>query len=85
LTSDLSIMGRSAHNIVSTAGNIGAVHVSSLAKGLTNACRANDAAAAARHQKELVLAYAAASRAIECRLSKLEELDTPQSGVRAVG
>lgn len=61
---DLSAMGRNAHNIVSTAGNMGAVLVSSLARDLTNACRANDATAAAGHVQGLVIAYAAASQAI---------------------
>jgi signal transduction histidine kinase/CheY-like chemotaxis protein/HPt (histidine-containing phosphotransfer) domain-containing protein len=50
---ELEAAGRSAHVLVSTAGNVGAMFVSAAARRLSNACRSQDRAMAGTAAKEL--------------------------------
>jgi signal transduction histidine kinase/DNA-binding response OmpR family regulator len=50
---ELEATGRSAHVLVSTAGNVGAMRVSAAARRLSNACRSQDRAMAGTAAKEL--------------------------------
>jgi signal transduction histidine kinase/NO-binding membrane sensor protein with MHYT domain/CheY-like chemotaxis protein len=74
---DLSAIARNAHNIVSTAGNLGAVKVSVLARELTDACRAGDDSRLGTQVERLISAYRQASRAIEYQLAELEQSNSP--------
>ena len=67
---DLAAVSRHAHMIVGTAGNIGAMRVSQLARRLERKCREKDVAAARGLASELIVASAATSEAMK---SKLEE------------
>ncbi len=62
---DLESLGQQAHNLVSIAGNVGAVRVCQLARDIEIACRGGDAEAARRHGAMIVAATPAASAA--CR------------------
>jgi HPt (histidine-containing phosphotransfer) domain-containing protein len=79
---DFDGVSRHAHMIVGTAGNMGAMRMSELARQLQKACRRNDAATVRRLVSELLVASAATSEAIR---GKLEELDAgmPQRIVQA--
>jgi PAS domain S-box-containing protein len=46
---DLGLLGREAHTLVGTAGNVGAMLLSDLARDIEIACRSGNAEAAARH------------------------------------
>jgi CheY-like chemotaxis protein len=72
--SDLATIARSAHNIVSTAGNLGAVQVSALARELTDACRGGDYTGLENRVTRLVTAYEDASQGIADQLAQLELL-----------
>jgi signal transduction histidine kinase/DNA-binding response OmpR family regulator len=61
---NLSAIGRDAHVLVGSAGNIGIVRVSALARLLEGACRDNDLEAAGRLVDELNAAAVDASKAI---------------------
>ncbi len=65
---DFSAAARDAHDMVSTAGNVGVARVSALARLLEGACRKDDAEAAHRLASELTAAGVAASEAIRARL-----------------
>jgi HPt (histidine-containing phosphotransfer) domain-containing protein len=66
---DLAAIARSAHVLVSTAGNVGATEVSLGARRLMEACRANDRAAAQTGIGELEAAHRAASDALRAWLA----------------
>ena len=78
---DLAAIARSAHVLVSTAGNVGAMAVSLGARHLTDACRANDRAAAQIGIKELEAAHRAASDALRAWLAARSA--EPQAAGRA--
>jgi HPt (histidine-containing phosphotransfer) domain-containing protein len=69
-TDGLEGIAQGAHVITSTAGNVGAARVSSLARQLNDACRTKDAVAVARLIEDLVVADAATSEAIRVWLSR---------------
>jgi signal transduction histidine kinase/NO-binding membrane sensor protein with MHYT domain/DNA-binding response OmpR family regulator/HPt (histidine-containing phosphotransfer) domain-containing protein len=81
---DLSAIAHSAHNIVSTAGNMGAIQVSALARELTDACRAGDGAGLKTRIAHLVAAYENASHSIAHELAKLEQLNSQPNQKRLV-
>jgi signal transduction histidine kinase/CheY-like chemotaxis protein len=62
---DLTGVAGSAHVIVSTAGNIGAMRMSSLAQALNQACHAKDGLLVANLVEQLVAANAATSKAVQ--------------------
>jgi HPt (histidine-containing phosphotransfer) domain-containing protein len=66
---DWNVIARSAHVLVSTAGNVGAAAVSLGARRLMEACRANDAAAIDAAVGELQAASRAASQALRAWLA----------------
>ena len=66
---DWNVIARSAHVLVSTAGNVGATAVSLGARRLMEACRANDAAAIDTAVGELQAASRAASQALRAWLA----------------
>jgi PAS domain S-box-containing protein len=61
---DLPALGREAHAIISTAGNVGAAEMSALARALEDACRAGNRAAAAELTRRVIAASATASTAL---------------------
>ena len=69
---DFAGMGRSAHVIISTAGNIGAMQVSALAHQLDRLCRNDHNADIAGLVEQLVTAQAAASQAIHAWIANAE-------------
>jgi HPt (histidine-containing phosphotransfer) domain-containing protein len=66
---DLAAIARSAHVLVSTAGNVGAAEVSLGARRLMDACRANDRASVEAGIAELQAASRAASKAFHTWLA----------------
>jgi HPt (histidine-containing phosphotransfer) domain-containing protein len=66
---DLNAIGRSAHVLVSTAGNVGAIAVSLSARRLMEACRANDRASVETGVGGLQVAHCAASDALRAWLA----------------
>lgn len=62
---DLTGVAREAHTIVSTAGNLGAMQTSAIARKLENACRAGDHGLADRWIDELKAACRASSKAFQ--------------------
>jgi HPt (histidine-containing phosphotransfer) domain-containing protein len=66
---DLNAIARSAHVLVSTAGNVGAAAVSLGARRLMEACRANDRASVETGIGELQVACCAASDALRAWLA----------------
>jgi PAS domain S-box-containing protein len=60
---DLELLGREAHALVGPAGNVGAMLISSLARGIDLACRNGNATAAAQHYGDLADAATAAAAA----------------------
>jgi CheY-like chemotaxis protein/HPt (histidine-containing phosphotransfer) domain-containing protein len=73
---DLSSLGREAHNLVATAGNVGAMKVSGLARQIEHACREEDCARGAALLDELV----AASEGESSRLASIRQKN--QAGLR---
>jgi HPt (histidine-containing phosphotransfer) domain-containing protein len=67
-TADLSTAGRAAHGIVSMAGNVGAMHLSALAREFEHACRSDDTEAVERLAPELSTASAKVTKALTARL-----------------
>jgi PAS domain S-box-containing protein len=63
-TGDLMALGRAAHSVISTAGNLGAVEVSRLARAVEDACRRGDGDAAAALAREMNTASSSASVAL---------------------
>ena len=78
---DWNAIARSAHVLVSTAGNVGATAVSLGARRLMEACRANDPAAIDAAVKELQAASRAASEALRAWLAARSA--QPQTAERA--
>jgi signal transduction histidine kinase/DNA-binding response OmpR family regulator len=66
---DLAAIARSAHVLVSTAGNVGAIVVSRGARRLMEACRKHDRASVEAGVGELQLAHRAASDALRAWLA----------------
>jgi HPt (histidine-containing phosphotransfer) domain-containing protein len=66
---DLNAIARSAHVLVSTAGNVGATAVSLGARRLMEACRADDRASVETGIAELQVAHRAASDALRAWLA----------------
>ena len=66
---DWNVIARSAHVLVSTAGNVGAAAVSLGARQLMEACRANDPASIDAAIGELQAASRAASEALRAWLA----------------
>jgi signal transduction histidine kinase/DNA-binding response OmpR family regulator len=67
---NLEVMGRAAHVLVSTSGNVGAMTVSKTARRLEEACRRHDAPAAADAAGEFRTATEAADEALRQWLDK---------------
>jgi signal transduction histidine kinase/DNA-binding response OmpR family regulator len=65
---ELDAVARSAHVLISTAGNVGAMSVSVSARRLVNACRSNDRAAAGPAAEELQLLVEEAAAALRAWL-----------------
>ena len=78
---DLAAIARSAHVLVSTAGNVGATAVSLSARRLTDACRANERASVEVLIRELQAASRAASDALRAWLAA--RTAQPQTAERA--
>jgi signal transduction histidine kinase/DNA-binding response OmpR family regulator len=78
---DLDGVARSAHNIVSTAGNMGAAQVSALARLLELACKNRDCDAADRFIARLRAADGAASAEIQRWLDDAEAAPQAMSSV----
>jgi len=78
---DLTTIARSAHVLVSTAGNVGATAVSLCARRLTDACRANERASVEIEIGELQAASRAASLALRAWLAA--HTAQPQTAERA--
>ena len=80
---DMDVIGREAHVIVSTAGNVGAMQVSALARKLSIACKNNNGPSAARLASALNVAHEAACDAISAWLDKTatdREAAAPRAG-----
>jgi hypothetical protein len=69
MRTDLAAIARSAHVLVSTAGNVGAIVVSRGARRLMEACRKHDRASVEAGVGELQLAHRAASDALRAWLA----------------
>jgi signal transduction histidine kinase/CheY-like chemotaxis protein/HPt (histidine-containing phosphotransfer) domain-containing protein len=76
---DLAAIGRTAHIMVSTAGNVGAMQVSNLARALEAACRGGDQTAIERPLAELKNAAGAAAADLRLWL----EIKAAEHSVRA--
>jgi len=74
LRSDYPSMGREAHMLVSTAGNIGAMQLSDTARKLEHACRRNDEPSASQLAAEIGRQGAAASSELHRWLDEQDQL-----------
>jgi signal transduction histidine kinase/CheY-like chemotaxis protein/HPt (histidine-containing phosphotransfer) domain-containing protein len=72
---DLDAAARSAHVLISTAGNIGATEVSAHARRLVDACRRTDRAAAGQEAEALASTAALAQAAFEAWIEGRREQD----------
>jgi HPt (histidine-containing phosphotransfer) domain-containing protein len=73
IKSDFATMAREAHMIVSTAGNVGAARVSTLARSLEGACKNHDHETVHQFLAELNAANTAANDAIHDWLDSIDE------------
>jgi PAS domain S-box-containing protein len=69
---DLGALGREAHSLAGSAGNIGAARLSRLARELEAACKTGDPNAAAKQSRRVAAASAAAAAAVRTWLGSPE-------------
>jgi signal transduction histidine kinase/DNA-binding response OmpR family regulator len=64
IASDMAVVARSAHSLISSAANVGALHMSTLSRTIQGAAQNDDRAAVTRVARELADAHAATVAAI---------------------